>query len=85
MERPWWSAGVRDFPAEFTVDHGRGLGGVGRVKIEKSGSPVPSRIFLLLGPLAREIPCSACRVGKFDRVGIWHLGLESRTENWITI
>jgi hypothetical protein len=38
MEQPWWSAGVRDFPAEFTVDHGRGLSGVGRVKIEKSGS-----------------------------------------------
>ena len=40
-----WSVGVRDFPPEFTADHGRGLGGVGRVKIEVL---VPSRIFLLL-------------------------------------
>jgi hypothetical protein len=54
-----WSVGVRGFPAEFTADHGRGLGGVGRVKIE---SLVPSRIFLPAGPLAREVPCSACRV-----------------------
>jgi hypothetical protein len=79
-----WSVGVRDFPAEFTADHGRGLGGVGRVKIE-SLVPFLSRIFLLLGPLAREIPCSACRVGKFDRIGFWHLCLELRTEHWIII
>lgn len=45
----WWSDGVRDFPAEFTVDHGRGLGGVGRAKIEKSGFRSVED-FLVVGP-----------------------------------
>lgn len=76
----WWSDGARDFPAEFTVDHGRGLGGVGRVKIEKSGFRSVED-FLVVGPTCPGDPVFGMPSGKFAMVGFWHLGLELRTEN----